>query len=132
MTRAIGARSSVALWAGVLTFAALAAGVPLGLTTGQGALGTTEQVAILLPFAVVGVVVVAKQPRNPVGYLLLSMGLVSALLTDVGLYGALRFREGYDGLPLGRLILHVKTGHIYEPELAAMADLCGLAAPARQ
>jgi thymidylate synthase len=32
------------------------------------------------------------------------------------------------GAGIGRLVLHVKTSHIYEPELAAMAELCGIAA----
>ena len=31
---------------------------------------------------------------------------------------------------VGRLVVHVKTGHIYEPEITAMAELCGLAARA--
>jgi thymidylate synthase len=32
---------------------------------------------------------------------------------------------------IGRLVLHVKTAHIYDPELAAMSELCGLAASAQ-
>jgi thymidylate synthase len=32
------------------------------------------------------------------------------------------------GAEIGRLVVHVKTAHIYEPEFAAMAELTGLAA----
>jgi thymidylate synthase len=32
------------------------------------------------------------------------------------------------GAGIGQLVVHVKTAHIYEPELAAMAELTGLAA----
>jgi thymidylate synthase len=34
------------------------------------------------------------------------------------------------GAPVGRLVVHVKTAHVYEPEWTAMAELCGLAARA--
>ncbi len=103
MKRPTGPRSSPALWAGVVTLVALAAGFPLALAAKQGAVGATLQVAILLPFAVVGVVVAAKQPRNPVGFLLVGLGLASAALTDGGLYAVLRYHEGYGRLPLGRV-----------------------------
>jgi hypothetical protein len=103
MKRPSRAGPSLAVWGGVITVAALAAGVPLSVVTKQGVLGASVQVLIVLPFAVVGAVVAAKQPRNAVGYLLLSLGLVSALLTDGGLYAVMRYRDGYDGLPFGRL-----------------------------
>jgi thymidylate synthase len=33
------------------------------------------------------------------------------------------------GVPVGALVVHAKSAHIYEPEWAAMADLVGLEAP---
>ena len=35
------------------------------------------------------------------------------------------------GVPVGPLVVHAKSAHIYEPEWAAMADLAGLETPAR-
>ena len=35
------------------------------------------------------------------------------------------------GVPVGPLVVHAKSAHIYEPEWAAMAELAGLETPAR-
>jgi len=52
-------------------------------------------------YAVVGVVVARRQPRNPVGWLLL-MGMFLYILTgEAGSYMDLRYRLGYSHLPLG-------------------------------
>ncbi len=60
--------------------------------------GTT--VIICGIYAVVGVVVAGRQPRNPVGWLLL-MGMFLFILTGVaGTYMELRYRLGYSHLPL--------------------------------
>jgi hypothetical protein len=56
-----------------------------------------------LPFAVVGTVVANRQPRNPVGWLLLVTGFLVVLCSDGGMYSVLRYRLGDSGLPLGPL-----------------------------
>jgi thymidylate synthase len=33
------------------------------------------------------------------------------------------------GAPVGRLVIHAKSAHVYEPEWAAMADIAGVTAP---
>ena len=52
-------------------------------------------------YAVAGVVVARRQPRNPVGWFLL-MGMFLFILTgEAGSYMELRYRLGYSHLPLG-------------------------------
>jgi hypothetical protein len=76
------------------------AGVLLGLdhtlTIGNIGAGTG-----LLVFAIVGVVVAFHQPRNPVGWILISFALIFLLGIDAGHYAALCYRLGHHGLPFG-------------------------------
>ena len=52
-----------------------------------------------LIYAVVGVVVARRQPRNPVGWLLLMAMFLFILTAEVGEYAVLRYRLGYSHLP---------------------------------
>jgi hypothetical protein len=47
----------------------------------------------------VGVVVARRQPRNPIGWILLIFILLLVLSTDAGDYAVLYYRFGHHGLP---------------------------------
>jgi hypothetical protein len=55
---------------------------------------------VIAIYAVVGVVVARRQPRNPIGWILLTFILVLVLSTDAGDYAVLAYRLGHHGLPL--------------------------------
>ena len=89
---------------GVVTLVLLAVNLPLvalahEFTFSNLALGAFPG----LPFVVVGTVVANRQPRNPVGWLLLVTGFLVVLCSDGGMYSVLRYRLGDTGLPLGPL-----------------------------
>ncbi len=54
-----------------------------------------------LAFAVMGVLIARRDPRNPVGWLLLAVGFFLMLLGDAQLYALLIYRAGHASLPLG-------------------------------
>jgi hypothetical protein len=97
---------SPAAWAALLgALAALStvALVPLSIQTGQGLNGVVALV-IGIPAAAVGIVVARRQPRHPLGWLLLAIGLCLMLATDGSDYALLAYRLGRH-LPLGLLAL---------------------------
>ncbi len=51
--------------------------------------------AIGLPFALVGLVVVLRQPRNPIGWILMGVIGLFFLSNDAGLYGQLIYQHGH-------------------------------------
>ena len=89
---------------GVLMIALSAAVVPLALLAHQLTLsGSIGPAFLLLPFAAVGVLVAHRQPRNPIGWILLGLALRFMLSIDSGLYSVIAYRLGHPGLPLARL-----------------------------
>ena len=85
-----------------LTLIVLALGVPLGVVAHQTSTGLL-QVALTAPFALVGFVVARRQPANCIGWLMLTLALLSTLGNDAGEYSVLAFDHGHPGLPLARL-----------------------------
>jgi hypothetical protein len=85
---------------GVLTLLLLVIGVPLSELAEQG---LVNQDILMLPFAVVGFIVARKQPRNPIGWLMLALAPLFELSADAGMYSVLIYRLGHTGLPLGRV-----------------------------
>ncbi len=55
----------------------------------------------LVPFAIVGYVVTRRQPRNPIGWILVGLAFVFLLASDAGSYAFMAYRQGYH-LPLAR------------------------------
>jgi hypothetical protein len=85
----------------MLTLLATAASVPLSMAARQSVLGNSIQNLVSsLPYAAVGIVVIRKLPRNPVGWLLAAIGILSVVSTDAGSYALLAHRQG-STLPLG-------------------------------
>jgi hypothetical protein len=61
----------------------------------------------------VGVVVARRQPRNPVGWLLIGFALLGGLSVDAGYYAVLRYRLGHPGLPLAPAAVLVTPLWVY-------------------
>jgi hypothetical protein len=95
-------RSARLVWA--VTLVLLAANLPLVALAHEFTFSNVALGAFLgLPFALVGIVVANREPRNPVGWLLLASGFLGALCSDAGMYSVLRYRLGDTGLPFGPL-----------------------------
>ncbi|MFY9933959.1 MAG: hypothetical protein WAK82_38725, partial [Streptosporangiaceae bacterium] len=89
--------------------------VPLAVAGHENpATNATETLAVTLPFAVVGLIVARRQPKNPVGWLMLCFAVGFLLSIDAGSYDLAVYRFGR-GLPLGAvsLLLYV----LWEPAL---------------
>jgi hypothetical protein len=75
--------------------------------------------AVGVPSGIVGLLVARRQPRNPLGWLLIAIALCLTVGTDGSNYAILRYRLGYH-LPLG--VLAVWADQIWGPGL----ELLGL------
>jgi hypothetical protein len=70
--------------------------------------GVASSLVISLPFLLVGVVVVQRQPRNPVGWILMGVILLFQLSSTAGLYGQLIYQHGHRGWPGGPVSLFLE------------------------
>ncbi len=87
-----------------LTLVLLATATTLnGLTNQLSVLSAGPIVPIVVIYAGVGVIVARRQPRNPIGWLLIIFILVFLLSTVVGSYAVLYYRFGHHGLPLAQV-----------------------------
>jgi hypothetical protein len=89
-----------AIVVGVVTLVLLGIGFPLSEMAKQGLI---NQDILMLPFAIVGFVVARKQPRNPIGWLMLALAPIFELSSDAGMYSVMIYHLGHTSLPLGRL-----------------------------
>jgi hypothetical protein len=86
---------------GALALVLLALTLTLSSLVGKlSVLGSGPIIPIVVIYAGVGVVVARRQPRNPIGWILVIFILVFLLSTVFGSYAALYYRLGYHGLPL--------------------------------
>jgi hypothetical protein len=90
--------AAVGLGALVLVLAATNL-VLAGLVHQLTILNVGPAVPVILIYAGVGVVIARRQPRNPIGWILLVFILLLVLSTDVGSYAVLYYRLGHRGLP---------------------------------
>ncbi len=91
-----------ALVVGVVTLLMFAACVPLAKLSKTG-----SPPVLVIPFAVLGFVLARRQPRNPIGWIMLLLGPVFIVSTAAGLYSVLAYRvDGHD-LPLSRVAVVV-------------------------
>ncbi len=91
----------IALAVGVVAFLVVdAAAIPLAALAHH----LSDSLPIFLAatsFAAVGCFVAHRQPRNPVGWLMLALGASSLVGLDAISYALLRYRLGHAGLPIG-------------------------------
>jgi hypothetical protein len=87
---------------GVLTMLLIAGSAVLTAVTGdQSASGAGGTIALALTFLAMGYLVARRQPRNPIGWLLMSTGLSTAFTTAAGLYAQVDYGSEHGGLPFG-------------------------------
>jgi hypothetical protein len=100
----------LALILGGVAAALIAASFPLAALGHQ--LGGVGQPLLMLPFAAVGTLVAFRQPRNPIGWLLLATALTSTGGADAGFYALRAYHVDHHGLPLSRLAVFLTQGWI--------------------
>jgi hypothetical protein len=93
---------TLATLAGVLLLVIVVAIVPLAYAA-HTLIDSLYPLAFAPAFGGVGVVVALRQPRNPIGWLLIGVGLLVGGSFDVETYADLVYRVGDHGLPFGRL-----------------------------
>jgi hypothetical protein len=95
------ASSRTALWLGVVAALLVLAGVPLSIA--NHSLSANLLWLAFLPYGIVGFVIARRQPRNPIGWILLAILLAIALGGAAGQYALLYYHQGHRGLPLPRV-----------------------------
>jgi hypothetical protein len=63
-----------------------------------------------LAFALPGVVVARRQPGNPVGWILIGLGVYAGIETDAGRYAVFDYHFHHGGLPFGPAAALLETG----------------------
>jgi hypothetical protein len=107
---------------GVLALLLLAGAVALSILAHQFGWSDVPQLfLVVIPFAVVGVVVARRQPRNPIGWILLAIVLALLGSGDAGLYAVLHYRLGHRGLPLAPLAVFLAAGWVWLVVLLPLA-----------
>ena len=94
----------LAVGLGSLAVALVAATFPLSSMAGQQSTQNIATGLVELAFAAVGLLVALRQPRNPMGWLMLAAGLLIALNFAASFYAELDYRLGHH-LPLGAVAL---------------------------
>jgi hypothetical protein len=107
MRRLASARSAIAL--GALVFVCNVAALVL---MAQARLATAELVrlAALVPTVVIGALVAARRPRNPMGWLMLGCGFFFSTQAIGVAYAIVDYRLHHGTLPLGRLAIVLQPG----------------------
>jgi hypothetical protein len=100
----------VALALAALAVVLLAGAVPLSVLAHQATGSDLAFTLITVPFAAVGALVAAKQPRNSIGWLLLGLALIVLVGADAGFYSVYAYRIEHHGLLLSRLAVVLATG----------------------
>jgi disulfide bond formation protein DsbB len=100
--------SKLALWLGAGAAALIAASFPLSAVAHQ--FGAVGQSMLMIPFAAVGALVASRQPRNPIGWLLLAIAVTASYGADAGFYAVRAYHIDHHGLPLSRLAVFLTQG----------------------
>jgi hypothetical protein len=98
------ARTAVVL--GAVTLALTVLYIPLAWPAGDASDGWQVLLA-LVAFAVPGVVVARRQPGNPIGWILIVLGLLGAFYTDAARYAVFDYHFHHGHLPLGPVAVTV-------------------------
>ena len=88
----------------------IVASVPLSALAHQLTFGGVGQLLLMIPFAAVGALVASRQPRNPIGWLLLAIAVSASYGADAGFYAVRAYRIDHHSLPLSRLAVFLTQG----------------------
>lgn len=102
---------------GVAALLACFASIPLTILTRQTSFADSSSTATFLifglAFAAIGVVVARREPRNPIGWLLLGASLAMTLGTVGPQYGYLDYTMHHGRLPLGPVAVLLSQAWVY-------------------
>jgi len=96
----------------VLTVLLVVVDVPLEAEIHTLSAFNSLELVFVLPFTLVGTVVARREPRNPMGWLLLLIALVVVLTGDASDYTVFVYYFGHRGWPLGQLAVLFDAGVI--------------------
>jgi len=102
--------SRLAVLLGAAAAVLIAASFPLSALAHQLTFGGVGQPLLMIPFAVVGALVASRQPRNPIGWLLLVIAVTATGGADAGFYSVRAYHLDHHGLPLSRLAVFLTQG----------------------
>jgi hypothetical protein len=71
-----------------------------------------SQSFLVIPFGIVGFVIARRQPRNPIGWILLAITVTLMVADEGGAYALLKYRLGHPGLPFGRIAVFLAAGWV--------------------
>jgi hypothetical protein len=97
------ASPAMAVALGVLTLLLMAVDVPLEAAIHTLSASNAWELELVLPFTVVGGVVARREPRNPMGWLLMTVSLVTVLTAYASDYTVFVYHFGHRSWPLGPL-----------------------------
>ncbi len=97
---------------GALVLLLAVAVVPLSLWARQDLVGNTAELSIGVPMCAVGFLVARRQPRNPIGWLLLLVPVGVLASIDAGPYSVLVYRDGHH-LPFGAAALLLQSAYFF-------------------
>jgi hypothetical protein len=99
-----------ALVVGFVWLGLLVGSLPLAAFAHQLTFGGEGIFLPIAPFALVGLVLARKVPRNPIGWILLAIALAGTISTDVGFYAVRAVLPGDRALPLARIAVFFAPG----------------------
>ena len=102
----------VALGLGAAAALLIVASFPLSALAHQLTFGGVGQLLLMIPFAAVGALVASREPRNPIGWLLLAIAVTASYGADAGFYAVRAYRIDHHGLPLSRLAVFLTQGWV--------------------
>jgi hypothetical protein len=116
--------SKIAWWAAGVLLTLFAVCVALTYLTGDLAatFGGSEPAAGLV-FGGLGVVIARRQPRNPIGWLIIGCGIVTLLIGPAELYAVLDYRTYHGTLPGGRAAVFAEAASFLVAVLIGLAIL---------
>lgn len=97
------ATPTTAIGIGVLTLLLMALDVPLEAAIHTLAAANAWELVFVVPFTLLGTIVARREPRNPMGWLLLAIPFVTVLAGIASDYAVFVYTHGHRGWPLGQL-----------------------------
>jgi hypothetical protein len=105
-------RPRLAVLLGAVAAVLIAASFPLSALAHQLTLGGVGYAMLMVPFAAVGALVANRQPRNPIGWILLAIAVCAAGGADAGFYAVRAYHIDHHSLPLSRLAVFLTQGWV--------------------